>query len=489
MLQQFTYPIALGPSGVPHNKVEKRFSDELNQLSDPTRGDNRFYSKIHGRDIRVHAVLMCSLMDQPERRGTNYMVGGNGLYGARWGYSINLQEIKDRLVPCIACHKKIIARDLSWDKTDCSECAQWNMDRPQDDDFLNWKSPKGFPEGPNLKNGHLHPRKLSYDILCYAAGHTHARIVAGQWTKAEAELFMSYYCLSGKAQVEILRHAQNLRAFDNLSTVDDQSEEYQALLERRRQHPHEFEQWSFPTFWKRRLGLEGVIDVPMHLVFLGAVENITGFVHSWLRKHEKFSNFMRLAENRLNDMVKFGLSWLKILPYKGDGLGGWVSENFVGFSRISKWFYLILDSVKEDKEPYQDPEAPQNSWTAVQNRAWLKARGLPSDGKAAALKERVAAYLLANTDIPLLPPPGGTMEDLHLLVDSMYEMVKSIMVFEVNDDVVRMADSCRLREKDQSHGKSSVLGIVLHLSMLAQYTGQHEGVRSHEKPLGRRGSR
>jgi hypothetical protein len=195
-----------------------------------------------------------------------------------------------------------------------------------------------------------------------------------------------------------------------------------------------------PSFWTRDVPLKSQIDVPMHLIFLGVVQGISGFIHSWLRKHGKFANFMRLAEGRLNPLVKFKLSWLKMLPYKGDRLGGWVSENYVSFSRIMTWFYLILDELKADEEPYKDPERPQSYWKATENRAWLKARGINCDGKAKELQERVAVFFAEGNIPPLLPPPGGTTEDIHNLIGSLYKMVKIIMTFEVNDEVVQMTD-------------------------------------------------
>jgi hypothetical protein len=142
----------------------------------------------------------------------------------------------------------------------------------------------------------------------------------------------------------------------------------------------------------------------------------------------------------LNPLVKFKLVWLKMLPYKGDRLGGWVSENYVSFSRIATWFYLILDELKPDNDPYEDPAGEQSTWKAVENRFWLKARGLKSEGKAKEVRERVAQYLAAENAPPILPAPGGTVQDIHQLVYSMYDMVKSVMVFEVDDDAIRNAD-------------------------------------------------
>jgi hypothetical protein len=138
--------------------VEELFSNELQELRDPSCEKNVFYSKIHGRDICVHGELICSLMDQPKHRGANSMVGGNSLYGVRWGYSVNLQEIHLRLVPCGECQEKLLSGNQSWNEKKCGAWAQWEMIR--DDNFLYWKAPKGFPVGVTCIDGFLWPESL-----------------------------------------------------------------------------------------------------------------------------------------------------------------------------------------------------------------------------------------------------------------------------------------------------------------------------------------
>jgi hypothetical protein len=382
-------------------------------------------------------------MDQPERRGTNCMMGGNSSCGARWGYSINLQEVHSRLVPCQRCQEKSFGsvNPLAWNITMCTVCSQWEMIR--NDNLLHWDAPKAFPKVDGIVNlGKLKPMKLEYSDLIDATQKAHEKILLGKWTKTEASEFLSYYCINAKTAAQIVKQAQSMRAWDVVSKKrHPMNLEYETMVAQREKFPQEFEPWKVPSFWKRGLSINTLIDAPMHLVFLGAVQGITGFIHSWLRKHGKYSNFMRLAEGRLTCFKKFKLPWLKMLPYKGERLGGWVSENFVSFTRVCRWFYLILDELNLDEDAYKDPETPQKTWKAVENKGWLKARGLPHDGKAAELKERVAQYMSDKDTIPmLLPPPEGTMEDLHALIESMFYMVKSIMSFRVSEDDVKIAD-------------------------------------------------
>ena len=107
--------------------------------------------------------------------------------------------------------------------------------------------------------------------------------------------------------------------WEDVSTKRNSLEfDYDTLVAQREKFPEDFEPWKQPSFWTRGLSINTLIDALMHLVFLGAVQGITGFIHSWIRKHGRYTNFMRLDEGRLTCLRKFKLPWLKMLPYKGD---------------------------------------------------------------------------------------------------------------------------------------------------------------------------
>ena len=167
----YTYPLALGPSTGDHDIVERRFRDELLALSDPGNNNNVFYSGLHKKFVRVHVELLVSLMDQPERRAANYLTRGNSKFGARWGYSISLESVKDVLVPCSNCSTKLLRGDLEWNKTPCEACAQWDMD--SDPKKLKWKCVPTFPlEECNGGEGYLLPLWLTYKGLQEAVRKT-----------------------------------------------------------------------------------------------------------------------------------------------------------------------------------------------------------------------------------------------------------------------------------------------------------------------------
>ncbi len=50
----------------------------------------------------------------------------------------------------------------------------------------------------------------------------------------------------------------------------------------------------------------------------------------------------------LEAVQQLQLDWCKVLPYKGGKLGGWVLENYLGFFRVSVWFYSTLSIIASD---------------------------------------------------------------------------------------------------------------------------------------------
>ena len=63
--------------------------------------------------------------------------------------------------------------------------------------------------------------------------------------------------------------------------------------------------------------------------------------------------FKELTRGVLIQLKKYNIEWCKVLNYPlgpTDKFGGWVAENFLGFLRISNWFYSLLLHLKEKKD-------------------------------------------------------------------------------------------------------------------------------------------
>jgi hypothetical protein len=52
------------------------------------------------------------------------------------------------------------------------------------------------------------------------------------------------------------------------------------------------------------------------------------------------------------------LYWLVCVPYTGEKLGGWTSDNYLAFARLMSWFYSEISTVVRDFE-FIEPLMPQ----------------------------------------------------------------------------------------------------------------------------------
>ena len=125
------------------------------------------------------------------------------------------------------------------------------------------------------------------------------------------------------------------------------------------------------------------------------------------------SGFVRSAKGLLEGIKKFNLDWCKTIGYSGGKLGGWVSENYMGFIRVSSWFYMELENLAPDEKYEQPMDKPLAKWNMDETKGWLRARGMPLDGRAKELMARVKASMESEQGPPeLVGPKGGSIENV-----------------------------------------------------------------------------
>ncbi len=153
----------------------------------------------------------------------------------------------------------------------------------------------------------------------------------------------------------------------------------------------------------------------------------------------KKASFIAEIKGILESVEELQLSWCRVIAFPGGKLGGWVSENYLGLSRLLKWFYSHLANVSVDKE-FTEPTTPWRIWNGAVCKAWLKSRGKPTaiDKKAlvaADLKASVRAIMTCGEEIPgPLPEKGGPVEVVLLTIMSLQEMLSWLMQDTIPDD-------------------------------------------------------
>ena len=86
----------------------------------------------------------------------------------------------------------------------------------------------------------------------------------------------------------------------------------------------------------------------MYLFFLGIVKNLLLDIMEWVSLRNKSFSLRNHFLLKTKKLKNFYLIWIKIESFVGDKLGGWVSENYTAFARISVWCFVDIDSVKKD---------------------------------------------------------------------------------------------------------------------------------------------
>ena len=111
----------------------------------------------------------------------------------------------------------------------------------------------------------------------------------------------------------------------------------------------------------------------MHELFLGIEKNLAiDTVAEWaiMAKCSTYLNHELLICTEA--IEKLRLSWCKVQPWKGEKLGGWIAENFVGFARINLWGYKCLTHVQREP-PFEAPTKAIGQWNSKECKGFLQA--------------------------------------------------------------------------------------------------------------------
>ena len=337
----YTYPIAVGKSASSHEEVEKLFAAELQGLS----GDLEYRLFYHGglkRNVRVYAEVNVSLMDQPERRGSNYIMLGGGTYTSRWRHSADFSCLSSKIQACHDCLENVLRRNQI-EIRPCINCTCWRTQNCGD--ILQFPVPAHFPPEMVPLSGTLLPMEITYKGLQDSAGMVHEKVLHGTWTPRAAKVFLRVQGMNSEAVNGITEHAVNCR---KLNRAQPGSPEFVTLMEKKLKHPNKYLPWEIPSLWSRAVTLDQHVDVPMHLLFLGITKTVLSMVKEWTLGRRKEASFLRYANAAMLLPVRLGLDWCKAIPFGEGKWGGYVAENYLVVARLCGWLYSPIKLISTD---------------------------------------------------------------------------------------------------------------------------------------------
>jgi hypothetical protein len=199
---QNTYPIAIGPDKCDRSIIDKHVQDGLNKISE--KSDNgvrqKFYCSALGTEVEVNVVLVSKLADQPERRKTLGLSGGNSKYHARFGLIADLNKVCQFIRPCDVCMEKIYSGDTEFDKVRCENCTQWNMEGNHP--LLRYDIPEEYPReeltDDKKASGMFYPKKVSLVRLSMKMKTAAKKMLDGEWNEKTARCFLKVEGINGE---------------------------------------------------------------------------------------------------------------------------------------------------------------------------------------------------------------------------------------------------------------------------------------------------
>ena len=174
----------------------------------------------------------------------------------------------------------------------------------------------------------------------------------------------------------------------------------------------------------------------MHLLFLGVAKATRQLIHKWISDTKRLTGYNKITNDIFKPISDMGLEWCKLLVANS----GWVSDNYIAFTRICKWYYYPILTLQE-KEVYQEPNIPIKYWYVKMCKDWLTAHGDDTSGRIDVLKARIIALKEDIDNPPVLKENiCCSVQAINNLIGSLVSMISSIMKHEVTDESIDDSD-------------------------------------------------
>ena len=395
------YPVAVGMSKEDHSESMKHILENINSMTRKA-GEPPHVTMWNGstkKNELVSVHLAAIVQDQPERREcAGLLLGGLGVH-PRWGWLAKWSQIEKKLIPCAACRQGLVKWWTNRNQDDipdfpgtCQECCMWM--HPSEQVKVKMTVPNDFPtEMLTEEDGTMAVRQLTYQWLPHVAGVAIEKLREKEWNLGKARAFLKMNGL-------------------NASTIES--------IEQSVKEDYE---WQAPPVWDSGLDVQQTVEPCMHQLFLGVTKTIVFEVHTWATANKQYSSLRRKLTTKNEDVLKLKLTWCKVQPYKGDELGGWVSENYLAFARILPWAMSSLEEGEAMDEPYVEPSNPTNQWTKDECVSFLRSRGLPTGGRRDELRQRVTE----NKELPIRESAHLMLTPVRLALVSLWMMLSLLM--------------------------------------------------------------
>ena len=344
-----TFILHMSKEGVCHEKIDKLFDQELQELENGMW----FYSTLIQKPIFVIFKVHVYAADRPERGKLTHVLGHTGVTTKRWLYSAYLPPSK--MQSCDVCfqYRVKIARDNPTyyfaSNRRCGRCADWNFDHP----VMKVDVPDGYPtschmDSPSPHNTrqvervrHLYPMVLSFENMIANAKFIYFNVYKQAFSINNAKTFGRASGLSGDCiKNTCIAQAKQLREqHPNLPRAE--------IIKR----------FEYPQLWRSCIQLNQYIDAPMHLIFQGIIKSLIEMISEWLialsTGSSYYRKFCKIIHPLMVSISSMNLSWCVLNTLntsKNYKPTGWIASNYLAFARLMLIFYRYIRHVLPQSE-------------------------------------------------------------------------------------------------------------------------------------------
>jgi hypothetical protein len=205
-----TLPFACGPGKADHNAVFEALQTSLAILDDDKK---LMWSHYHHQWTTVRCHIITFLTDQPERRSSNCLMGGNSKQHGMFGLSCNFDELEHKFSACPKCLR---AASRYFDAGvftnavvhSCRQCYGFCLSQLikhgryrtvlHDDVLLDAPLPVSTP-GSQLA---IKPGMLDFELLLDGWNHAIRKVIHDKtWSKKQIQAYFNLLCIN-EATVE-----------------------------------------------------------------------------------------------------------------------------------------------------------------------------------------------------------------------------------------------------------------------------------------------
>ena len=353
---QNTFAIGIGQKG-DHDELENLYTSDLNKLKNPEEVNTFFHLGLR-KLVRVHLIVCALNLDQIAGRPFTCFIGGNSRFGALYGHSINFRNISNFLPSCTNCFNQLFNEEIS---SICSKCANWN------------------PYSPNVTYENIEvrtvenpkPMKLTVELQKKESLLCLKKLEENEWNEKDVKERLQYYCFPESHVKEILTIHKRRQLCDGDSSK--MSLEVRNIVNECKIKKKSIFESPICYVWRRNIGFCNFSTAPMHLLFLGIMKVIIKIQAKVASLRKLTAEYVQHTEKKMSMIIETKANWLCTVNFYNGATTGWVSENYIAYAKLMKWF--MSDFNYEDSDWLTDDiEKPIAELTKQECIQWLQKR-------------------------------------------------------------------------------------------------------------------